>query len=119
MKTMITKLGAASWKFQSNRVEAYLTQTGGHLGPIAFKLGGRKIQPLSVAPWASEQVDPKTLPLLKVLRGDFFCCPFGANATPFRGENHPVHGQCANGNWNLGSIERNAGQTTLTATFKT
>ncbi len=118
MKTMITKLGAASWKFQSNRVEAYLTQTGGHLGPIAFKLGGRKVHPLSVAPWAGEKLDPKTLPLLKVLRGDFFCCPFGANATPFRGESYPVHGQCANGNWNLGSIERSDGQTTLTSTFK-
>jgi hypothetical protein len=41
-----------------------------------------------------------------VLRGDFFCLPFGGNATPFRGERHPVHGETANSRWQLESADR-------------
>jgi hypothetical protein len=42
-------------------------------------------------------------PVLKALRGDLFCLPFGGNATPFKGERHPAHGETANGCWHLES----------------
>jgi hypothetical protein len=61
------------------------------------------IRPFAVAPWAmAKQRLAKDAPgLLRSLRGDFFCCPFGANTTPFRGERHPPHGETANTRWSL------------------
>jgi hypothetical protein len=40
-------------------------------------------------------------PVLKVLRGDFFCCPFGGNARPWGTEAHPAHGETANAIWKM------------------
>jgi hypothetical protein len=94
-------LGEDSWQFASRRVEAYLTRTGGHLGPVTFDRRGRKIAPLATAPWAGEKLPPGTPPIIRILRGDFFCLPFGGNTTPWRGERHPVHGETANAAWKL------------------
>ena len=99
MKTHIVS-GQPSWRIAAGDVEACVTELGGHLGPVRFG----KIQPFSVAPWAEEKLDPTMLPLLKALRGDFFCLPFGGNATPFKGEWHPVHGETANAKWKLESL---------------
>jgi hypothetical protein len=93
-------LGQPSWRIAAGNVEAYLTQLGGHLGPVRFG----KIQPFSVAPWAEEKLDPATPAILRVLRGDFFCLPFGGNTTPYRGERHPIHGETANAQWKLESL---------------
>lgn len=93
--------GQSSWRLKSAQVEAFVTEQGGHLGPVKFKLGARSVEPLAVAPWAREPVDSKLPQLLKVLRGDFFCLPFGGNTTPFRGERHPPHGETANAKWRL------------------
>src|SRR2546421_13035183 len=96
-----TVLGQPSWRVATPNVEAYVTETGGMIGPVTFDRKRRKIQPLSVAPWASEKLDRSTPPIIKALRGDFFCMPFGGNATPFRSEKHPIHGETANGKWKL------------------
>ena len=55
--------------------------------------------------WATEKVDKSLPPVLRVLRGDFFCMPFGGNATPYRGERHQLHGETANSKWKLESAE--------------
>jgi hypothetical protein len=104
MKTKLTTIrGQPSWRIANEIIEAFITQTGGHLGPVEFRLGDQIIQPFAVAPWAEEKTDPSLLPILKVLRGDFFCLPFGANSRPYRGEQHPVHGETANAQWRLES----------------
>jgi hypothetical protein len=100
MKTRIV-FGQPSWRIATKTVEAFVTRTGGHLAPITFRVGGRRISPMSVAPWAEEKLDSTLPPILRVLRGDFFCMPFGGNATPFREERHPVHGETANAQWQL------------------
>jgi hypothetical protein len=105
--------GQPSWRLASAQVEAFVTAAGGHLGPVTFDRKGRKLQPYSVAPWAEEPTDPTLPPLLKVLRGDFFCLPFGGNATPFGTERHPVHGETANAAWKFRSLETMAGRTCL------
>lgn len=92
--------GQPSWRIAAGDVEAYVTKLGGHLGPVRFG----KIYPYSVAPWAEEKLDPATPAILRVLRGDFFCLPFGGNATPYRRERHPVHGETANAKWKLESL---------------
>ncbi|MBC8105739.1 MAG: hypothetical protein H7Z14_04045 [Anaerolineae bacterium] len=109
---LTTILGQPSWRIATPLVEAFVTRAGGHMAPVAFKLNGRKITPYSVAPWALEksvQRDPKTPAIIKVLRGDFFCMPFGGNGAPFGRERYPVHGEVANANWKFEGIEKNDG----------
>jgi len=97
--------GQPSWRLASTAVEVYVTETGGHLGPVTFERKGRKLQPYSVAPWTAEKPVGPMPPIIRVLRGDFFCLPFGNNTTPFRGEKHPVHGQTANARWQFRALE--------------
>lgn len=96
---LTTVAGAPSWKISSNRIEAHITRQGGHLAPVTFQTPQGEIQPFAVAPWAEEKVPADTPDLLKTLRGDFFCAPFGGNATPWRGEQHPPHGEPASCLW--------------------
>jgi hypothetical protein len=97
--------GQPSWRLATRTIEAFVTELGGHLGPVTFDRQDRKIQPFSVAPWAGEKPDFKLPPILRVLRGDFFCLPFGGNATIFNGEQHPVHGETANAKWRLEGLD--------------
>lgn len=60
---------------------------------------------MHIAPWAEEPTDPQLEPILKVLRGDFFCMPFGGNAAEYNGEHHPIHGETANREWSEIIIE--------------
>ena len=104
MKPATTKIfGQPSWMISSDHVSAAITEIGGHVGPVQFRLDGRVIEPFSVAPWAEEVVPPGTPAILRVLRGDFFCAPFGGNETPWRGEKHPPHGDSANARWRFES----------------
>jgi hypothetical protein len=105
--------GQPSWRVASSQVEAFVTEMGGQLGPVTFDRKGRKLQPYSVAPWAEERLDPSQPPIIKALRGDFFCMPFGGNASQFGRERHPVHGETANARWQFRSLETRAGRTCL------
>jgi hypothetical protein len=111
--------GQPSWRLASPEVEAFVTETGGHLGPVTFELKGRKIRPYAVAPWVEEATVRSLPPVLKVLRGDFFCLPFGGNAKLFRGEKHPVHGETANAQWHFESVEYLQGRTCLHVSLET
>jgi hypothetical protein len=117
--TLHTVHGQASWSFRSSHVHANLTKLGGHLGPVSFRLTHRLVTPLSVAPWAEEKLAPDTPGLLRALRGDFFCAPFGGNATPWRGEQHPPHGETANAMWRLKAFERMSDRLMVHATLRT
>src|SRR5438067_1203226 len=106
MKSRVRKvLGQFSWRVASDSVEAFVTRRGGHLGPVRFSLPTGKVQSFAIAPWAKERLPSQTPAVLKVLRGDFFCCPFGGNAQPWRSERHPPHGETANAIWK-GEAER-------------
>ena len=105
--------GQPSWRVASSQVEAFVSEMGGQLGPITFDRKGRKLRPYSVAPWAEERLDPSQPSIIKALRGDFFCLPFGGNATQFGREKHPVHGETANARWQFRSLETKAGRTCL------
>ena len=119
MKSLLKKShGQPGWSFASDRVKGFLTRTGGHLAPVVFKLGRRSVQPFSITPWAKEPLPP--LPtMLQVARGDFFCLPFGGNATTYRGERHPAHGETANLDWKFESLQRAGGKTALHTSMKT
>ncbi|OPZ18131.1 MAG: hypothetical protein BWZ10_01081 [candidate division BRC1 bacterium ADurb.BinA364] len=90
-----------SFILETPDVRLAMTERGGHMAPVEFLRGGsRPFEPYYVAPWAGEP-DLAAPSIIQVLRGDFFCCPFGGNAEPFAGERHPVHGETANETWTL------------------
>jgi hypothetical protein len=112
-------LGQPSWQLTSSDVEVLVTEQGGHVAPITFDRQGGRFAPMAVAPWAEEPHDPAQPSCTQVLRGDFFCMPFGGNATPFLGEQHPPHGETANGRWTFESLEQSSGRTTLHLSMQT
>lgn len=95
-------LGQPSWVVASDCVEMAITQLGGHLAPVLFYADGKTpIQPYWVAPWyrIKEMKFPRAAAVLKPLRGDFFCMPFGANAAEYNGEQHVCHGEPGCDKW--------------------
>ncbi|WP_428940845.1 hypothetical protein [Fontivita pretiosa] len=119
--TLKNILGQPSWAVAGGQVQAFVTELGGHVGPVRFRLDGRVVEPYSVAPWATEKLDPRTNPpVIRVLRGDFFCMPFGGNTTPFGREKHPVHGETANAKWRFQSLQTTPeGRTCLHLSLRT
>ncbi len=96
---MDTIFGQPSFSLLNDSVSISLTKLGGHLAPVQFTLGKKKVQPFSIAPWWAEK-NPLP-PVLKPLRGDFFCMPFGDNQPQYLDEKHPAHGETATGQWIL------------------
>jgi hypothetical protein len=90
-----------SWRLANEQVEVYVTQIGGHMGPVTFFCGEKRFSPMAVAPWHGEKAIPGAPPCQHVQRGDLFCMPFGANARSYRGEKYPSHGETANSFWEL------------------
>ncbi|MCK5113138.1 MAG: hypothetical protein KAR11_00050 [Phycisphaerae bacterium] len=108
-----------SWIISNDSVEVAITQLGGHLAPVTFFPGSAKeIQPYWIAPWANEN---KRLPaaVLKPLRGDFFCMPFGANSDEIDGKKYPVHGESAVKKWTFRSVDKNDNITKLKLSMNT
>jgi len=108
-----------SWRLASDRVEAFLTCRGGHLAPVTFQTEAGPVQPFAIAPWHGKQMAADTVPVLRPLRGDFFCAPFGGNATPWKGKTYPAHGEAAGQPWKLQGIESSGGSVALVAEQKT
>ena len=109
----VNVLGQPCWYFASADVEAYVTEQGGHVGPVTFDTQGRRFQPYAVAPWAEEPIDPSLPSVLQVLRGDFFCLPFGNNDQPHEGSADPPHGETANEKWTWEKLQKDDNAVTL------
>ena len=92
---MRTIHGAESFSLSNDLVSLCVTCDGGHLAPVDFTLGGRVVSPYALAPWEPGEIAADMPVLLKSLRGDFLCLPFGPQ------ENGPPHGVTANGVWEL------------------
>lgn len=92
--------GQDSFLLQTRDVELAVTRTGAMLGPVTFfPKSEAPIRPYAVAPWAEETLDPDTPPMLRALRGDWFCSAFGENSELYAGERLPPHGETANLDW--------------------
>ena len=89
MKTLLLK---------NNNVEVGILEECGHLFPVRFFFDKDIVEPLNIAPWTNEQLDPGMQPMLKFLRGDFFCAPFGAS--DILEDETRAHGASANDKWN-------------------
>lgn len=87
-------------RLRSRIAEAALDPTVGHLSILSFDAGGRRLEPLHVAPWtnAPDATFPEGIaPVERRLAGDFLCAPFGASDV----EPAPPHGWPANSHWSL------------------
>lgn len=82
-----------SFSLSSDSVSLHVTREGGQMAPVEFKLGERVVSPYSLSPWTPDDVDVELPVLLKNLRGDFFCLPFGPQ------EDGEPHGETANRAW--------------------
>ncbi len=92
---METIHGAPSYVLKSNEVTCAVTQTAGHMAPVTFHLGAIEARPYALSPWLPLQADAGLPNLLRYLRGDFLCLPFGGQ------QNGPPHGDPANALWEL------------------
>jgi len=86
--------GEPSVRVAGPQVEGWVTLRGGHLAPVTFRSGGRTFQPYSLAPWLPGE-NPGLDPVLDVLRGDFWCLPFGPQSDGV------AHGLAASGPWEV------------------
>lgn len=92
---MNSSYGASSFQLKSDCVELSVTQTAGMLAPVLFRSGGSEFSPYALAPWRPDDLDCSLPDLLRYLRGDFFCLPFGPQ------DNGEPHGDTANAEWSL------------------
>ncbi len=112
MGRMTTHCGQPCYAPASDRVKVFLTVQGGHL-TAEFSGAGRTFAPFWVSPWWREPYIEDTDWIMRVLRGDFFCLPFGSNVEPVGGRKYMLHGQTANDCWELQRIEEKRGESTL------
>jgi hypothetical protein len=108
-----------SWVIGTKEVELALTKSGGHMAPVTFfRDTDAPVQPYHISPWQEEGLTLEP-PVLRVLRGDWFCMPFGGNAEPWQKEQHPPHGEIAGAPWRLIGANRVGGITTLRVEIET
>ena len=91
-----------TFPLKSDAVSLGVTETGGQLSDVAFIVEGRQVAPMHTAPWTDEALPADTPDMLRILRGDFFCAPFGASDVL----GGTVHGLSAGGTWR---VERSDG----------
>ena len=104
--------GQPSYTVECTRVKAAVTIHGGHL-TARFDTGKGEIDPFFTAPWWSEGIEGELPGVLQVLRGDFFCFPFGGGEKGEHGIIYPPHGQTACDPWDLVGHEQDDAGSTL------
>ena len=92
--------GQPCYVLANEKLKVSITVQGGHLR-ASFPHRGGEASPFFVAPWWNEAPLGGEDHITQVLRGDFFCLPFGANADPYQGVKYGVHGITASGGWEL------------------
>ncbi len=82
-------------QLHTSRISLTLSMDGGHLAPVHFRLPTGEVSPYALPPWQPEDF-PHQPNVLRILRGDFFCLPFGPPE-----DQHELHGATANARWTL------------------
>jgi hypothetical protein len=113
-----TMKGQKSWTVKNDTVELALTQKGGHMAPVNFYSNTKNpVQPYFICPWAEDKTTYKP-PVIDVLRGDFFCMPFGAN-NDYKKEHYEVHGEPAGSSWKGAKISETEDATVFSVRMDT
>ncbi|MHC4563515.1 MAG: hypothetical protein ACYS8X_12180, partial [Planctomycetota bacterium] len=76
MKPKVTTVASQpAWVIRNANMQLTLTRLGGQMAPVTFYRNTAKpVQPYFISPWQDEgrKLDE---PVLRPLRGDFFCAP--------------------------------------------
>jgi hypothetical protein len=112
MRAIVAECGQPSYTLQNSHADLRVSVQGGHLTG-GFAVGGKQVSPFWTAPWWKEGWREDDPWIVRLLRGDFFCLPFGGNAEPFEGKTYPLHGKTANECWDLVSRDPAAGTLAL------
>jgi hypothetical protein len=105
--------GRPSYTVGNGSIDVYSSVQGGHT-TASFKAGGAMIFPYFVAPWWKEAPIEGLASTMQVMRGNYFCFPFGVNAEPVNGKLQPLHGVTANECWDFDGVVKKGKETTLT-----
>lgn len=107
-----------SWVISNDTVELGITEYGGNMAPVHFyRDSDRSIQPYYIHPWADESLLIEE-PVLRTLRGDFFCLPFGGDNKD-GDKDHRAHGETSYGRWEFSSSDKQKELTVLELTMDT
>ncbi len=94
------------WRLTGKTVDLFVTTAGAQLAPASFRLeSGKTVEPFYMSPWQYVPQSEIAEPVLRPMRGDFFCLPFGG------GKGHPGHGEAAGSDWTL--VKETANSLTL------
>jgi len=94
--------GAKSWVIANKDTELAITEEGGQMAPVVFFRDSKSpVKPYYIAPWSEEDLKIDA-PVLRHLRGDFFCMPFGEG-----------HGEPASAKWKFQTVKTEKDATTL------
>lgn len=110
-----TLYGQPSYTVANDMVSVAITVQGGHL-TAQFKTKKGEVNPFFIAPWWNEarfDVDE----VLNVLRGDFFCFPFGGGEDPDRKKTYPAHGNTACDDWDFVRLSEVKGRKEIVLTM--
>jgi len=100
--------GQESWQIETGQVDLRVTKTGGHVAPVTFlRDTATPVKPYFVAPWGEDN-DGTLEPIIEILRGNFFCLPFGGGSVS-GGKKYITHGETANNQWQLERRDLSAG----------
>ena len=98
---------ADGWYLKGGDTEMFLTKHGGQHAPVTFFADSdAPVQPYYINDWQERHPDLSSIPLLKYLRGDFFCLPFGGNGDPVDGKQFQCHGETSAKDWSFASAEK-------------
>jgi hypothetical protein len=109
VSTIVSNNGQPSYLLKNDRVTIHVTVQGGHMTAVFDE----SVSPFFTAPWWNEADIGGDDQITRVLRGDFFCLPFGANTEPYDGIKHPVHGKTANDCWDCVGLDDRSPDKTL------
>ncbi len=96
-----------SYTIQTDQVSLSIAEMGGCMAPATFyRKTTQPVSPLAIAPWWDEKIPGDQPNVIKTLRGDFFCMPFGGGVTQYKGRAYPPHGETANRRWQFKDLTR-------------
>jgi hypothetical protein len=97
------------WRLQWDHGSAELQPLGGMLGPVTLRLGhGREFEAMHVAPWHGMTAVDRLPGIMRRLRGEWPCVPFGRTDLPHdlppgwrthAADDRHDHGYAANHHW--------------------
>ena len=104
--------GQSSWILESDCVRLGVTKVGAHMAPVSFNFNSSEpMLPYYISPWQGEDTSTLIGTPDAVLRGDFFCLPFGRSDQQESGS--PNHGRTSAGRWNLVDSQAEGGISSL------